>query len=250
MYWHDWGLVLLVCSVKVLYLTVSLAHLFATAEMFQIGNWFTYGILFARRSNDHTTHVKDVFFPKMVACKITKWGPTGKEPHTGMCVLALNVMNQYLFLIVWYVNVILIFLNAISCVYTIVKFCSPNIVHHRIVNSSSLDDDHDFTRMFGYVGPSGRIILAKMSEHMPGYMLKSIAKKVTDKIDKEIEKNRGRAPTIQFTKVNGQPSELARQPLMQLNALMLGMVPQNIPESNSQNNQQYKDQRHVCFDLS
>ena len=243
MFWHEWGLVLLVCSVKGLYLTTSLLHMILTARMFKVGNWFTYGILFVRRGTKNTTHVKDVVFPKMVACRIVQWGATGKVPTTGMCVLALNVMNQYLFLIVWYMNVILIFLNFFSCAYTILKFCSPNIVHHRIVNSSSLLDDHDFTRMFGYVGPSGRIILAKMSEHMPGYLLTLIARKVTKKIDKENIKNKGKAPKIKFTKVNGQPSEIARGPLMELNTMMFSMVPQNIPESGGR-------QTKVTFDIT
>lgn len=89
-----------------------------TARMFKIGNWITYGIMFSMPSGPGytQTHIKDVLFPKVVACRIVKWGPTGKEPETGMCTLALNVMNQYLFLVMWYLNVVIIFLNAIRLV--------------------------------------------------------------------------------------------------------------------------------------
>ena len=39
---------------------------------------------------------------QMVACEIKRWGPTGLEDENGMCVLAPNVINQYIFLILWW----------------------------------------------------------------------------------------------------------------------------------------------------
>ena len=46
--------------------------------------------------------IKDLLFPKMVACEIKRWGPSGLEDENGMCVLAPNVINQYIFLILWW----------------------------------------------------------------------------------------------------------------------------------------------------
>ena len=56
-----------------------------TAGMFKIGDWVTYGVRFGMPSgpNVQETHIRDVIFPKVVACRIVKWGATGMEPETG-----------------------------------------------------------------------------------------------------------------------------------------------------------------------
>lgn len=69
-----------------------------TAQMFKIGNWITYGILFgapiSTTPTGDKTHVKDVLFPKVVACRIVKWGATGKEPETGYkTIFLLRIFN-------------------------------------------------------------------------------------------------------------------------------------------------------------
>ena len=60
--------------------------------MFKIGNWITYGLMFGMPSGGTTTHVKDVLFPKVVACRIEKWAATGKEYETG--VLFYSILSS------------------------------------------------------------------------------------------------------------------------------------------------------------
>ncbi|XP_063676511.1 innexin shaking-B-like isoform X2 [Bolinopsis microptera] len=234
-FWGDFSLVFGVTAVKFLYFVIAIGHMLLTARMFKIGNWITYGLMFGMPTGGSQTHVKDVLFPKVVACRIEKWAASGLEFETGMCTLALNVMYQYLFLVMWYLNVALIFLNAISWFYTMFKFLNPNITHKWIVNSSMMQTTADFTRMFGYIGPSGRIVVAKLSENMSGYMLAMVSSKVVKKID-SLQRRRKNKPALEFYRINGAPPEMPRQPLMESAALAFGVVPQCMTKTNSNMN--------------
>eukprot|EP00116_Pleurobrachia_bachei_P003623 sb/3463885/ len=99
------GIGLLVIGIKICYLIVSVLLMTLTAEMFELADFKQYGIVWAQQWPDppaNVTGIKDLLFPKMVACEIKRWGPTGLEDENGMCVLAPNVINQYIFLILWW----------------------------------------------------------------------------------------------------------------------------------------------------
>ena len=52
-----------------------------TDEMFEIGSFVSYGSEWATKlpaGDNETTLIKDKLFPKMVACEIKRWGPTGQ----------------------------------------------------------------------------------------------------------------------------------------------------------------------------
>ena len=78
--------------------------------------------------------------------------------------------------------------------------------------------------MFGYIGPSGRVIVAKLAENMNGYLLALVSKKIMKKVDR-LNKKRGKdkPPTVDFCRVNGAQSELARGPLMETANLFMGL---------------------------
>lgn len=183
--WQNSSLVVTVIVVKMLYLGVSIFHFYATGLMFKIGSWTTYGMLFLAKDRQYNTNVKDVLFPKMASCKIVRWGPTGQEAEHGMCILAPNVTNQYLFLIMWYLNVILIVLNTVSWIYATFRYCYPSYMHMLILNTTMMQEPKDFNRLFTHVGPSGQIILEKLSNNMSGYILSMVSARVTRKLDKK-----------------------------------------------------------------
>eukprot|EP00116_Pleurobrachia_bachei_P010868 sb/3471130/ len=131
---------------------IAVAHMFVTALMFKLGDWTTYGLMFGVSTATTTTHVKDVLFPKVVACRIAKWGASGLENETG------------------------------------------------------------------------RIILAKLAENMSGYLLSQVSTKVMKKID-NLHRRRMSKPPLEFFRVNGQPPEMMRFPLMESTAVAFGLAP-------------------------
>ena len=188
--YHECGLAIAVLTVKLLYLLTAIGHFIGTARMFNIGNWYLYGLEFRtiRQDNSHMTPARDLLFPKMTACRFVKWGATGQEPTTGLCALTLNVMNQYLFLVLWYLNVSLIVLDVLALIYATLNILNPRIMHHSIVTSTLMQDTAEFTRFFNYIGPTGRIAVSKISENTQGDILSMIAARVMRKLDKHERK--------------------------------------------------------------
>lgn len=87
-------------------------------QMFFI-NWLLNGkfISYGFRFVDNQESLSEVF-PRTTKCKYHRYGPTGTvENHDFLCVLALNILNEKLFLIIWFWFVFLIVVSVISVVY-------------------------------------------------------------------------------------------------------------------------------------
>merc|ERR1712026_471780 len=45
----------------------------------------------------------NVVFPKMTKCTFHKYGPSGSiTTHDGLCILALNIINEKIFVFIWF----------------------------------------------------------------------------------------------------------------------------------------------------
>ena len=70
----------------------------------------------------------NVVFPKVTKCTFHKYGPSGTiTKHDGLCILALNIINEkiYVFLWFWFVSVAMI--SALALLYRLVIFLMPSI---------------------------------------------------------------------------------------------------------------------------
>ncbi|XP_014204131.1 innexin inx2-like [Copidosoma floridanum] len=68
-------------------------------------------------------------FPKLTKCTFPKYGPSGSvEKHDGLCVLALNVVNEKVYVFLWFW---LWFLAAVSAVNLLYRVCACTGVNFR-----------------------------------------------------------------------------------------------------------------------
>merc|ERR1719276_703305 len=127
--------------VKVLYAVVSFGCFILTDEMFSIGDFKTYGSKWVQKlkiEDTLATEEKDKLFPKMVACEVKRWGASGIEEEQGMCVLAPNVINQYLFLILWFAIIFTIACNCLSVLFALTKLIFVLGSYKRLLASAFL----------------------------------------------------------------------------------------------------------------
>jgi len=97
-----------------------------------LGNEFTtYGwdVLSVTAGNpEDRADPMNVVFPKVTKCTFHKYGPSGTiTKHDGLCILALNIINEkiYVFLWFWFVSVAMI--SALALLYRVVIFLMPSI---------------------------------------------------------------------------------------------------------------------------
>ena len=177
------GYFFLIVMMKLSYLIISVGVMFFTDRMFVSnhthgGRYLFYGIewIYDITTTSKYTPVMNKLFPKMVACEVKRWGVTGLEEWHGMCVLAGNVLYQWLFLFFWYCLALSIVLNIISVVAVCLSELRVDYSYNRFLNTAYVEDSKELKLIYYNIGTSGRIIF------------RTIAKNVTPKVTDELLK--------------------------------------------------------------
>lgn len=70
---------------------------------FLSGQFFSLGLDFIQDDFTGRMDVLDVVFPKVTKCDFYKYGQSGSlQRHDALCVMALNIINEKIFVILWF----------------------------------------------------------------------------------------------------------------------------------------------------
>jgi len=97
-------------------------------DIFLEGQFRRYGPLvsafFAEENPHDRIDPMARLFPKMTKCTIHTFGPAGSvQTHDALCVLPLNVVNEKIFVVLWFW---LVFLAGVGCLAIIYRYVSFN----------------------------------------------------------------------------------------------------------------------------
>ena len=100
-------------------------------NVFLGGVFLTYGTDVLKWSEsepeDRTDPMIDVF-PRVTKCTFHKYGPSGTiERHDAMCVLALNIINEKIYVALWFWFIILAVLTALYLLYVLAVISVPSM---------------------------------------------------------------------------------------------------------------------------
>jgi len=95
-----------------------------------LGNAFwTYGtdvIKFSNMNQENRTDPMIAVFPRITKCTFHKYGASGSiQKHDALCVLALNILNEKIYVFLWFWLFLLAFLSACAIVYSAVILMMP-----------------------------------------------------------------------------------------------------------------------------
>ncbi|XP_065212168.1 innexin inx3 [Planococcus citri] len=100
-------------------------------DTFLGGTFMTYGLdvlEFANMNQENRTDPMIEIFPRVTKCTFHKYGPTGTiQKHDSLCVLALNILNEKIYIFLWFWLIFLAFLSAIAIVYSLAVLMLPSI---------------------------------------------------------------------------------------------------------------------------
>lgn len=72
---------------------------------------------------DGLEHTLAYVFPKVTKCDFYKYGPSGSvQVHDALCVMALNVINEKIFLILWFWYCVMIGITVASMLWRLLTF--------------------------------------------------------------------------------------------------------------------------------
>lgn len=92
-------------------------------DFFLDGEFTTYGsdvVKFTEMEPEHRIDAMSRVFPKVTKCTFHKYGPSGSvQTFDGLCVLPLNIVNEKIYVFLWFWFIILSVLTGIGIVYRV-----------------------------------------------------------------------------------------------------------------------------------
>lgn len=136
------------------YLCEFLALVNVVGQMFLMNRFFdgaflTFGIeVINFMDSDEEDRVDPMIqiFPRMTKCTFYKYGVSGEvEKHDAICILPLNVVNEKIYVFLWFWFIILACLTFCTVIYRILIILSPRMrvyllrVRYRLIRQDAID---------------------------------------------------------------------------------------------------------------
>lgn len=98
-------------------------------DKFLGGSFMTYGTDVVKFSNMNQENRSDPMvevFPRVTKCIFHKYGSSGSiQKHDALCVLALNILNEKIYIFLWFWFIILAVLSVCAIIYSAVVVMMP-----------------------------------------------------------------------------------------------------------------------------
>lgn len=98
-------------------------------DTFLGGAFLTYGtkvLKFANMDQDQRTDPMIAIFPRVTKCTFQKFGQSGSiQTHDAICILALNILNEKIFIFLWFWLIVLAVLTGLALVYSSLIILMP-----------------------------------------------------------------------------------------------------------------------------
>jgi len=100
-------------------------------DVFLGGEFRTYGIQVASIMEEDPEDRVDPMsrvFPRVTKCTFNKFGPSGTlQRRDAMCVLPVNIINEKIYVFLWFWLLVLLLITGITLVYSGFLLCAPSV---------------------------------------------------------------------------------------------------------------------------
>ena len=173
---HDrWALKML--FVDFVYLSVAGINAYAI-DLFVGGEFSTYGVdvvKFLMADSSQRSDPLSQVFPIVTKCNFRKYGPSGTiEKHDAMCVLPLNLINQRIYVLIWFWLVLLILATVIALLWKIAELSTSSFIKHRVKLSCDRQYDYKIERLSRHLSFGDWKLVGILEENLPPYVFKQV----------------------------------------------------------------------------
>lgn len=100
-------------------------------DSFLGGEFFSYGfnvLKFSQMDQENRYDPMVAVFPRVTKCTFHKFGPSGSiQTHDTLCILALNILNEKIYILLWFWFIILAIISGMALAYSIAVVTLPSI---------------------------------------------------------------------------------------------------------------------------
>ncbi|CAN7993210.1 unnamed protein product [Ixodes hexagonus] len=136
-----------------------------------LGNMFTtLGTDVLKRHNMDTDQRNDPLvwaFPRMTKCSFHLFGSSGDVmKHDALCLLAQNIINEKIYIFLWFWWVVLAFLTGVQLGYRVITIALPNVREQLLRYRARMADRHMLESVSNRVSTSDWFVLYMLCKNM------------------------------------------------------------------------------------
>jgi len=152
------------------------------------GEFTTYGsrvIDFMNEDPSQRTDPMYEVFPRVTKCSFHRYGPSGSiERHDALCVLSINVLNEKIYLTMWFWLLFLLSLSILMVIYRVITVLFPSFRTKMLQSRAQRYSSRDTTETVAEKCNFGDwYLLNTLSRNMNGPTFAEVIKKLEDKMN-------------------------------------------------------------------
>lgn len=156
-------------------------------DYFLGGEFSTYGsevIKFTEMEPEDRSDPMARVFPKVTKCTFKKYGASGTiQPFDGLCVLPLNIVNEKIYVFLWFWFILLTILTALCLVYRAAVVLSPQLRLYLLRARSRLSSQKDVQRIADKFQLGDWFVLYQLGKNVDPLIYKDLVALLADKLD-------------------------------------------------------------------
>lgn len=157
-------------------------------DLFLGGEFSTYGFDVLNMTEMEPEMRRDpmsLIFPKVTKCTFHKYGPSGSiQKFDGLCILPLNIINEKIYLFLWFWFVFLSILSCLALVYRAILLCIPKTRLYVLRARTNRSSYIDIGNLLKKCQIGDWFILYQISKNIDEMMFKEILSGLNSKINK------------------------------------------------------------------
>lgn len=127
-------------------------------------------------------------FPRMTKCTYYDFGSSGDiQKHDALCLLPLNIINEKIYIALWFWFLILAVLTLLVIVYRILAIFSRNVRCKGLISRCKLSNELDVQKICTHCDVGDWFLFYMVAENLDPLVMREIVASVARKIDQHFE---------------------------------------------------------------
>lgn len=156
-------------------------------DYFLDGEFSTYGsdvLKFTEMEPEEREDPMSRVFPKVTKCTFHKYGPSGSiQSFDGLCVLPLNIVNEKIYVFLWFWFIFLTLLSGLSIVYRICVVALPRLRLYLLRARSRLSPQNQIETIANKCQIGDWFILYQLGKNMDPLIFKELISDLHKKLE-------------------------------------------------------------------
>merc|ERR1719188_510426 len=160
---------------------------------FEFTNYGTEVLAYAQMSEEERESVDDPLtrvFPRVTKCTFHKFGPSGTvERFDGLCVLPLNIINEKIYVGLWFWFLFLAGISLVQLVYRLLCMFSPTMRVRLLHMSAKLAPKHQVQTICDRHGMGDWFLMKQLSKNIDPLIFRDFIQTYHKKLSQKEEKD-------------------------------------------------------------